>query len=283
MAGWLEAFIRSVCSIIVLFLVFKAYGRRSFQDVSLFQGAMIIALAGIASIGSFLLTVPFMPFFVALLLWSAVFLGAHRLQGKHGGALKFFAGQPETVVEKGKIKEDVLHKQKLTAEDFMRKLREKNIFQLSDVEWAQLETNGALTVFLKEGSYSEAASTGKQGRRQPPMTVIQNGQIVDSALQKRGVTREWLKAELEKQEVLLGNVFLAEMDQNGQLYVDLYNDDITPKPVNELPLLRESIKKAQADLAYAALTSTNRTNAKVYSRCAEAMQQVENVVSPYVR
>lgn len=115
------------------------------------------------------------------------------------------------------------------------------------------------------------------------MTVIKNGQIVDSALQKRGVTREWLKAELEKQEVLLGNVFLAEMDQNGQLYVDLYNDDITPKPVNELPLLRESIKKAQADLAYAALTSTNRTNAKVYSRCAETMQQVENVVSPYVR
>src|SRR5699024_11275311 len=56
-------------------------------------------------------------------------------------------------------------------------------------------------------------------------------------LAEQGKNPAWLKDELEKLNVTKENVFLAQHDDDAQLTIDLYDDNIqTPSP-SEKPLL----------------------------------------------
>ena len=54
-----------------------------------------------------------------------------------------------TVLIKGKIMEENLLKARITGEELLRDLRTKNVFNLADVEFALMESNGEINVLMK--------------------------------------------------------------------------------------------------------------------------------------
>lgn len=63
-----------------------------------------------------------------------------------------------------------------------------------------------------------------------------------------GFSRNWLNAEVEKLGVAIENMYLGEVNSDGQLTIDLYDDKIeTPGPTEKL-LLLATFKKCCADL-----------------------------------
>src|SRR5699024_7107268 len=71
------------------------------------------------------------------------------------GAIKSFKfrqlveGSYTTLIRDGNVLEDNLAKVKMTYDDLMMGLREKNAFKLADIETAMLETNGKISVMKK--------------------------------------------------------------------------------------------------------------------------------------
>ncbi|MDA6963086.1 hypothetical protein OSM87_25800, partial [Escherichia coli] len=72
--------------------------------------------------------------------------------------------------------------------------------------------------------------------------------MLDEPLSTAGRNRRWLETELDKQNVSIENVFLAQVDTYGQLTIDLFDDKIKVPTPQEKPLLLATIKKCQADL-----------------------------------
>lgn len=64
-------------------------------------------------------------------------------------ASKYVDGEPVAVVMNGKIMEDAMKKARYRASDLMEQLRDKGVFDLNEVEFAILETNGQLSVLKK--------------------------------------------------------------------------------------------------------------------------------------
>ena len=62
---------------------------------------------------------------------------------------KIIEGEPVIVIHNGKILEKNMRKMRYNIENLTTQLREKGVFNLADVEFAVLETNGALSVQFK--------------------------------------------------------------------------------------------------------------------------------------
>ena len=62
---------------------------------------------------------------------------------------KIICGKPAILIYRGKIDEQALIKERFTLNELQERLRQNNIFNIGDVEYAILETNGEITVIQK--------------------------------------------------------------------------------------------------------------------------------------
>lgn len=273
---WLNIIVRSTLLVIVLFLLTKWLGKKQLSQLSFFEYITGITIGSIAAEISTGLEKSFFHGVYSMLVWTAIPFFAGLLAIKSKKARNFIEGQQTVVIKDGKIQEENLTKQKYSVEELLHLLRKKNAFQVSDVEFAVLEANGDLNVLLKK----EKQPLTPQDLNldiapvKVPETVILEGKIMDGGLSGCGLTREWLDVELQKQGIVLDNVFVGQVDSYGQLTVDLYDDKIMlPEPQEKL-LLLSSLKKCQADLESYALETENEKAKLMYNNHSEKLAEI---------
>ncbi len=178
--------------------------------------------------------------------------------------------------------DDNLKKSRLTVDELLEQLRKKDVFLLADVEFAVIESSGELNVLLKrENQPITPKHLGIKVAPEPePATVIIDGNVMDEPLATRGFNRRWLHTELEKLGVTADNVFVAQVDGFGQLYVDTYDDKWQVPMPQEKELLFAQLKKSEADLELFALACERDEAKQIYGDCAGLMQSVLEQVRP---
>ncbi len=181
--------------------------------------------------------------------------------------------------------EDNLKKERYTADELLELLRRKDVFQVADVEFAVLEPTGDLSVLLKkENRPITPKDIGlKTPNEKEPQTVIMDGVVLDEPLSTAGKNRRWLETELDKLNVSIENVYLAQVDTYGQLTVDLFDDKIKVASPQEKPLLLAMIKKCQADLELFSLATESEEVKKMYHHNALKIEKVKNKLTPYLK
>lgn len=130
-----------------------------------------------------------------------------------------------------------MKKTRYTVSDLMEQLRDKNIFDLTEVQFAVLETDGQLSVQLKP---ELRPVTVKDMNLMPADSglsaqLIYNGMIIEENLELVGLDRLWLEQQLQQQGIeKVTDVFLASYNPAAStLYIDLYSDNLessTKKP-----------------------------------------------------
>ncbi|MCK0472180.1 DUF421 domain-containing protein [Halalkalibacter sp. APA_J-10(15)] len=285
MPGWLEVILRSAIGFIIVITIGRLFVRKPIGEASIIEFSFILIISLIVAMGSFHLSIPFGWALISLVVWCVGMISISYLSEVSKKVRTLFYGKGVPIVKDGKILEDNMKKQHINTDELLRKLRSKNVFQFTDVEFAVLEGNGELNVLLKKDTQPLTAKILNQNvpAIKEPETVIMDGEILDEPLATRGLSREWLQTELEKMNALVENVVLAQIDEYGQLTIDLFDDQLTvPKPT-ELPLLEASIKQVQADLELFSLDTEQPQVKKQYRWCAEQMHAVYQMVSPYTK
>lgn len=282
MQEWLEVALRTLTAVVILFVLTKLLGKRQVTQLSVFEYITGITIGSLAAYISLDLEANWYLGIVALVVWVGVSLGAEFLQIKSKRFRNWIDGKGTVLIKDGKIMEDNLKKERLSTDELLEQLRRKNAFRAADVEFAVMEPSGEINVLLKrENQPITPRHLGiKVGPEQEPQTVIMDGVIMDEPLATIGLSREWLKTELEKLGVAQENVFLGQVDTYGQLYVDLFDDLIkVPEPSQKAALLA-TLKKCEADLEMFALSSEDKEAKEMYGRCSEVMQEVILEVRP---
>ena len=115
-------------------------------------------------------------------------------------AREIICGKPTMLIYRGKIKEDVLRKERITINELEERLRSANIISLGDVEYAILETSGQLTVIPKPNKRN---TTPEDFNIEPeyegiPYDLVIDGVIMNDNLKEIGRDQTWLKKEVRK-------------------------------------------------------------------------------------
>ncbi|WP_179032558.1 DUF421 domain-containing protein [Paenibacillus kribbensis] len=282
MSDWLLIILRTLLAIAVLFIMTKLLGKRQISQLSLFEYITGITIGSLAAYTSLEMDQKWHLSVISLSVWVGVSLGIEFLQIKSKKARDFIDGKPRVIIKDGKILEDNLKKERLTTDELMEQLRKKDVFLASDVEFAIMEPNGEINVLLtKENQPLTPKHLGiTVAPVKEPQVVIMDGNVMDEPLAVMGLNRGWLDAELEKLGVAIENVLFGQVDAYGQLYVDLFDDQIrVPKPQNKATLL-STLKKCEADLEMFSLSTTAPNAKKMYEECAKELERVIKEVRP---
>jgi len=284
MPAWIEIVLRSSLLLITLFFMTKALGKKQLSQLSVFDYITGIVLGGIVALHSFDTDLNILHGLIAMLVWFIIPLFLEFLSLKNKAVRNFIQGEATIFIQDGKILEENLQKERFSSDDLLQELRNKNIFQVSDAEFAILEPSGSLSVLPKKETKPLTPKTIglKVAPEKEPETVIMDGEILPGVLEKLSLHPNWIETELEKLNVSIKNIFLGQLNQDGQLTIDLYDDKRDSPVTTEKPLLLSTLKKCQADLELFALETENEDAKQTYELNSQKVQEAINKLKPYL-
>ena len=233
MSDWALIFIRSVIFIVVLIVMTRILGKKQISEISFFEYVSGITIGSIAGEVIMGLDNNIGHGILAIAVFSVITLLVDILGLKSKKFRDLVDGTGTIIIKDGKIMEDNLKKEKYSLSDLDSLLRQKDVFNIADVEFAILEPKGDLSVLLKKENRPLSAKdlNLQVANDKVPQTIIMDGSILNDAMSAAGKDRNWLHTELDKLGVTIENVFMAQVDSYGELTVDLYDDQIkVPSP-----------------------------------------------------
>ncbi|MBB5172957.1 DUF421 domain-containing protein [Texcoconibacillus texcoconensis] len=285
MAGWQEVILRSFLAIVLLIASARLLFRGSLYRLGVVELVLVIFLGASLAFGVVQTSVPIAHGLIAYFVGVLAIAGILWLKQKSKVFRFMLHGTPVPVVKNGKILEDELKKERLTSDDLLYGMRRRGVFNVQDVEFAMLEPTGEIDVLLK--SDQEPLKPGDLNIQKAPVketeTVIVDGKVQDEALARLGFSRDWLHEQLDSQGAIVENAFLAQVDRDGTMTMDLYDDQIKKKQPKEKQQLLASIKSCQAQLEIFSLETENKDAKLMYDRLAKKADQIRERLEPYLK
>ena len=124
------------------------------------------------------------------------------------------AGKPAIVIDDGKIDEKALRKLRMSVDDLIEGLRQNGVFDLKQVSYAIMETNGKMSVLLFD-KYSPVAKQDMKIKAKDagaPITVISDGRLQREVIKQRKIKMSEIEDELKKRALKVKDVFIMQID-----------------------------------------------------------------------
>ncbi len=221
---------------LLLFLILIT-GRRKIGELPVFDFLAIIILGSVVGADIADPKVPHLPTAYAVALIIVIqFLLSHIIMKNRalGGKLTF---GPTVVIQNGQFVKQNMKRLKYTIDDVIMHLRDKDVFDLSEVEFAIVEDSGKISVLKKSQFQPLTPSdmhilTTYKGMSIP---IILDGKVKDENLVKLNFDREWLLIQLKNNEIdRIEDVFYMEINTQGRLYI---SKEVAPENIiNDIKL-----------------------------------------------
>jgi len=221
--------VRAVISFFTLLIFAKILGKQQLSQLAFFDYVLGITIGSIAAELTIDLSSRAWPHWVGLLTWAILGYLMEWITLKWRYAAKYIVGEPAVIIMNGKIMENVLRKMRFTVSDVMELLRNKDIFDLSQVDFAILESNGQLSVLRKPEYEPLTAKDMKISKKSSGISteLIYDGILIEENLRQLNKDTKWLMKQLKAQGIKdISEVFLATLNPAGSFYVDKYEDHI---------------------------------------------------------
>ncbi len=281
MPEYAAVLIKSFLLFFAVILISRLVGRRWMAARTGWERIWMMILAFMVA-GVTVNLIPIREGLLALVMWTGLAILVNYMMLKSKAVRDLLEGREIVAIQHGKVLEDNLWEARMNPEDFLRQLRSKQIFQVSDVDFAVIESDGEVNALLKADQKPLTPSDFGRAMapEDAPQTVILDGNILDEGLRNLGLNRGWLLKELEKIGISAENVLIGQVDSHGDLYVDLFDDALQVPPPSTRQLLAAQLEQAEADLQSYSLEVQDPSVRAMFQRCSEKMREVRQELEP---
>lgn len=165
-------------------------GKREIGELSILDLVVFIMIAEMAVTAIEDEKDPLIHTIVPMTLLMIIQISLAYLSLKNQKIRHLLDGKPTIIINRGKVDEHAMRTQRYNFDDLMTQLRDKNINNVGDVEFAILEPTGKLSVIEKQ----------KNKKKQPELQVplVVDGMIQEGNLETINKTNLWLRQQLRK-------------------------------------------------------------------------------------
>lgn len=227
--------IRSVISFIILLLLVRLMGKQQVAQLTFFDYVVGITIGSIASTLSVQVNEDLLSTLAGLATWAALAIVLAVLSVHSARIRKIVDGEATVVIADGKILEGNLKKIRIPIEQLISELRTQGVFSIADVASALFEPGGKISIQKKSQNQPVTPGDLRIATQYDglPTNLILDGVLLPEALRSLNLTRAWLEYQLSRQNIRnVAEVSLAQLDTQGNLYVDLKGD----KPCYTIPV-----------------------------------------------
>lgn len=211
---------------VVIFLI-RVMGKRQIGELQPAEFVVTMLVSEIASIPMQDNTIPILNSISALfvlvayeVITSAVSLKSYKFRA-------FMQGHPIIVIRDGVIDIKALKKMRMSVNDLMGALRQKDVFEISQVSYAIFETNGQISVLLKPENMN--ATAGDLNLRPQdegmPFAVICDGTVIEDAVEQSGIELSKIKSAVTSAGMEISEVLIMTVTPHGKSYIVRKGDE----------------------------------------------------------
>lgn len=216
----LLSFIRSVLLYLVLVLGVRLMGKRQIGQMEASEFVVTMLVADLAAIPMQDGAIPLLTGLVPMLTVMGLELALAWIILKSVLVRRLFCGRPVILIDNGKLLQENLCRTRISLEELISHLRQKDVADIREVQFAILETDGNLSVFpYPETRPAAARDAGISVQKQYiPVAVITDGRVSAENLRKAGKDEAWLERVLKKQGAQLRDTLLLTVDGEGRTF-----------------------------------------------------------------
>lgn len=223
---------RIITIIPLLLIVTLIMGRRSIGEVPVFDFLIIITLGAVVGADIADPEINHLYTFLSVTAIGGLQYVVSKLKINNRLIGRLLTFEPTIVIRDGTFVVGNLRKIRYSLDNILQMLREKDIFNVNDVELAIIEPNGKLTAYKKpqkanvtiEDLALKKASVGVS------YPVLVEGKVLQEVLSQLGVSEKWLVEQLQKKGLKPEDIFFASVNEKKELYFSINNDVGKSKP-----------------------------------------------------
>ncbi|MDQ0207464.1 DUF421 domain-containing protein [Alkalicoccobacillus murimartini] len=208
MEAILIALLRTAIVFFMILFFFRLTGKKDIGEISVLDIVVTLLIVDIAVIMIEDTNIPILKGLAPVLLLFAIQYTFSRLSLKNQKFRDIVDGRPVLIIREGELQQENMKKQSYNLDDVLLQLRTKDIFDIREVEYALLETSGALSVYKKGDQYPFS------------LPFILDGMVQEEHLSILGKSSDWLKKELEARGYSnFEDVFYCGFTKEKYLYI----------------------------------------------------------------
>lgn len=156
-------FIRTTILYVLVVLVMRLMGKRQIGELQPYEFVITIMISDLASLPMQDTRLPLLLGVVPILTLLLLKILLSQLQLKSQFTRKIIEGEPSILIYKSKINYKVLKSQQINIDELMEEIRLLGYFDLEEIQYAILETNGHISVLPNSSSSSGSNSSTSSG------------------------------------------------------------------------------------------------------------------------
>ena len=213
-------FVRTIIIYVLVLFVMRFMGKREIGQMQPFELVISIMIADLASTPMAEIGIPILYGIIPIfgLLFMHILISVLNIKSIR--VREIICGKPRILINEGKIDEKALTKENFTINELQERLRVNNVNNISDVEYAILETSGQISVILKS---EKRGVTTEDFKLQVAITKISydlvlDGKIMYDNLKKIGKDEKWLVKEIQKFKIRPQQALIFVQNGDGSFF-----------------------------------------------------------------
>lgn len=129
---------------------------------------------------------------------------------------EFISGKNTTLINNGKIDYKKLEKERITIDELLEQLRIQGFFNLKDIQYAILETDGNLSVV----PYPTYKQVPKLEYKHLPISIIIDGNIIHESLTLSNKNVDWVYKTIKDRGFSnIEDILVCVLDEDDNVYI----------------------------------------------------------------
>lgn len=196
--------IRTIILFTLVIFSLRLMGKKQLGELQPSELVTTILISNIATLSIEDSSIPMLTGIVPILMIVCTDVLISGITLKSTRIRRVVTGSPKVIISNGKIDQDEMTTLRYTIDDVLESMRDADIFDINEVQYAIVETTGKINFFKKSDGTSD-----------PPAVIIKDGLVIDDGLMEAGLGTEWLEGTLKKRNTDAGSVFLLAAKGDG--------------------------------------------------------------------
>ena len=176
---------------IAVIISYKIMGKREISELSIFDFVMNLIIADVVATG--IVEENFwLDSFTGLVAIVALQLIMAKCQLKIPKLRKYMNGESSMIINNGKIDYDELTKLRIQLDELMMILRQSNVINIEEIQYAIMESSGRLSIYEK-----------RLPTKIFPLPFVISGIIKPHAIKNAGLQQEWFYRQLKNHDITI--------------------------------------------------------------------------------
>lgn len=214
--------IRSLILYIGVLIAIRLMGKRQIAQLQPFEFVVILIISEMVSVALQSTNIPLINTVIPIIVLVICQVFIAQMDLKSDKFRNLICGSPAILISDGVLQEKTMVSQRLDINDILEQMRAKGFFDIEDIAYAILETNGQIS-FMPKSSVRPVQPSDMEldiPAERPAITLIADGKINYNHLQWANVDINQLMQAIKKAGFPNEkDVFIASLDYKKNLFV----------------------------------------------------------------